>query len=164
MTLFFASCSCPLRQSGKHMPGCPMDSNCSFCGLSKRMCQMIDRCGKIAKTGKFFVQADEGRNEIKMRLSKKLMDLNAYLNRLINQDAVSEQMQQKIHALKDAFNALFSKKSLLPTQLVEAERILFQLRRIYVTQKAAHDRKLKEEEAAALAECAADDFAPTRSN
>ena len=99
-----------------------------------------------------------------MRLSKNLIDLNAYLNRLINQDAVSEQMQQKIHALKDAFNALFSKKSLLPTDLEEAEKILFQLRRIYVTQKAAHDRKLKEENDAALAECAADDFTPTRSN
>lgn len=31
-------------------------------------------------------------------------------------------------------------------------------------QKAANDNKLKEEEAAALAECAADDFAPKRSD
>lgn len=59
---------------------------------------------------------------------------------------------------------LFPKKPLLPTDLEEAEKILFQLRRIYVTQKAAHDKKVKEEEAAALAECAADDFAPTRSD
>ena len=146
------------------MPGCPMDSNCSFCGLSPRMCQMIGRCGKISKTGKFFVQADERRNEIKMRLSNNFKDLNAYLNRLINQDAVNEQLQQKIDALKAAFNALVSKKRLLPTQLEEAEIILVKLRRIYVTQKAAHDKNVKEKEAAALAKCDADDFVPTRSD
>jgi len=165
MTLFFASCSCqPWKQAGRHTPGCPMDSRCSFCGLFPRMCQMIGKCGKIAKTSKIIVQADERRNEIKMRLSKYFIDLNAYLNRLINQGAISETLQQKIDALKAAFNTLVSKKSLLPTELEEAERILFQLRRIYVTQKAAHERKLKEEEAAALAKCAADDFAPTRSD
>jgi hypothetical protein len=128
------------------------------------MCKIFNNCAGIAKTGKFFVQVDESRNEIKMRLSNNLKDLNAYLNRLINQDGVSEQMQQKIDALKAAFNALVSKKPLLPSDLEAAEKILFQLRRIYVTQKAAHDKKLKEEEAAALAECAADDFAPTRSD
>ena len=99
-----------------------------------------------------------------MRLSDNLKDLNANINRLINQDGVSEQMQQKIDALKAAFNALVSKKPLLPSYLEEAEKILFQLRRIYVTQKAAHDKNLKEKEAAALAECDADDFAPTRSH
>jgi len=129
------------------------------------MCKIFNKCAGIAKTGKFFVQVDERRNEIKMRLSNNLKDLNAYLNRLINQDAVSESLQQKIDALKDAFNALVSKKPLLPSNLEAAEKILFQLRRIYVTQKAAHDKKVKEEEeAAALAECAADDFAPTRSD
>jgi hypothetical protein len=125
---------------------------------------MIGRCGKIAKTGKFFVQADERRNEIKMRLSNNFKDLNAYLNRLINQDAVNEQLQQKIDALKAAFNALVSKKPLLPTDLEEAEIILVKLRRIYVTQKAAHEKNLKEKETAALAKCAADDFVPTRSD
>jgi hypothetical protein len=126
------------------------------------MCKIFNKCARIAKTGKFFDQVDERRNEIKMRLSDNLKDLNAYLNRLINQDGVSEQMQQKIDALKAAFNALVSKKPLLPSDLEAAEKILFQLRRIYVTQKAAHDKNLKEKEAAALAECAADDFAPTR--
>ena len=164
MTLFFASCSCPLRQSGKHIPGCPMDSNCSFCGLSPRMCKIFYKCAGIAKTGKFFVQADEKRYEIRMRLSNNFRDLIAYLNRLINQNAVSEQIQQKIEALKAAFNTLVSKKPLLPTDLEEAEIILVKLRRIYVTQKADHEKKLKEQEAAALAECAADDFAPTRSD
>ena len=125
---------------------------------------MIGRCGKIAKTGKFFVQADEKRYEIRMRLSNNFRDLIAYLNRLINQNAVSEQIQQKIEALKAAFNTLVSKKPLLPTDLEEAEIILVKLRRIYVTQKADHEKKLKEQEAAALAECAADDFAPTRSD
>jgi hypothetical protein len=71
---------------------------------------------------------------------------------------------KKIDALKAAFDALVSKKTLLPTDLEEAEIILVKLRRIYVTQKAAHDKNLKEKEAAALAECAADDFAPTRSD
>jgi hypothetical protein len=86
------------------------------------------------------------------------------INCLINQDAISETLQEKIDALKAAFNALVSKKRLLPTELEEAEKILFQLRRVYVTQKAAHDKNLKEKEAAALAKCAADDFVPTRSD
>ena len=163
MTLFFASCLCPLRQSGKHIPGCPMNSNCPFCGLSPRMCKMIGKCAGIAKTHPTFAKVDESRVAIKMQLANKFKDLIAKLNILINQDAVSESLQQKIDALKAAFNALVSKKPLLPTDLEEAEKILFQLRRIYVTQKAAHEKKLKEQEAAALAECAADDFAPTRS-
>ena len=141
-----------------------MDFNCPFCGLSPLMCKIFKKCAGIAKTGRFFDQVVKSRNEIKMRLSDNLKDLNAYLNRLINQDGVSEQMQQKIDALKAAFNALVSKKRLLPTELEEAEKILFQLRRVYVTQKAAHDKNLKEKEAAALAECDADDFAPTRSH
>jgi hypothetical protein len=111
MTLFFASCSCPLRQSGKHIPGCPMNSNCSFCGLSPRMCKIFNKCAGIAKTGKFFVQADEKRNEIKIRLSNNLRDLNAYLNRLINQDAVSESLQQKNRCIEGSLRCTCFQKN-----------------------------------------------------
>lgn len=133
MTLFFASCSCPLRQSGKHIPGCPMNSNCSFCGLSPRMCKMIGRCAGIAKTHSTFKNVDKARADVKMQVANKFKDLIAELNILINQDTVNDGFQKKIDALKDAFNALVSKKHLLPTELEEAEKILFQLRRIYVT-------------------------------
>lgn len=146
------------------MPGCPMNSYCSFCEKSPQICKLMGRCTAIAKTHPTFKTVEEARVAMRMQLANKHKDLNAKLNILINQDAVSESSQQKIDALKAAFNALVSKKSLLPTDLEEAEKFLFQLRRIYVTQKAAHDKKLKEEEAAALAECAADDFAPTRSD
>ena len=145
------------------MPGCPMDSRCSFCGKSQQMCKILGgKCGGICKTHPSFAKTDEERGKVKVLLANKLKDLTSLLNRLTNQDAVSEQLQEKIDALEAAFNALVSKKCLLPTELEEAEKILFQLRRIYVTQKAAHEKKLKEEEDAALAACAAGDFAPFR--
>jgi hypothetical protein len=124
----------------------------------------MGKCAGILKTHPTFAKAVEARAAMKMQLANKHKDLIAKLNILINQDAISETLQEKIDELKAVFNTLVSKKSLIPTELEEAEKILFQLRRIYVTQKAAHDKKLKEEEAAALAECAADDFAPTRSD
>jgi hypothetical protein len=71
---------------------------------------------------------------------------------------VSEALQGKIEALK----ATFSKKKFDPESLESAEKILLQLRRIYVTQKAASDKKLKEEDDAALAECADEEFMPVR--
>jgi hypothetical protein len=66
--------------------------------------------------------------------------------------------------LKATFNALFGKKPLDPETLKSAEKILLQLQRINVTQKAASVKRLKEEEDAALAECAAKDFIPERSD
>jgi hypothetical protein len=141
-----------------------MNSNCLFCEKSPKMCKLMGKCAGILKTHPTFAKADEARAAMKMQLANKHKDLIAKLNILINQDAISETLQEKIDELKAVFNTLVSKKSLIPTELEEAEKILFQLRRIYVTQKAAHDKKLKEEEAAALAECAADDFAPTRSD
>lgn len=165
MTLFFASCSCqPWKQAGKHMPGCPMNSNCSFCEKSPQICKLMGKCAGIRKKHPNFAAAKDGQADIKNKLANKYKDLIALLNRLINKDAVSEQLQEKIDSLKAAFNALVSKKRLLPTELEEAEKILFQLRRVYVTQKAAHDKKLKEEEDAALAECATEDFIPQRSD
>ncbi len=77
---------------------------------------------------------------------------------------MSDALQEKINALKVAFNAICSKKLLDPETLNSAEQILLQLRRIYVTQKAASDKKVKEEEEAALAECDADDFIPGRAD
>jgi hypothetical protein len=165
MTLFFASCSCqPWKRAGKHMPGCPMDSNCSFCEKSPQICKLMGECTGIRKKHRNFKKIKKARDDSKMRLSNKFNDLIHQINCLINQDAISETLQEKIDALKAAFNALVSKKRLLPTELEEAEKILFQLRRVYVTQKAAHDKNLKEKEAAALAKCAADDFVPTRSD
>ena len=97
-------------------------------------------------------------------MSNKLKDLLAKLNLLINLGHVSEALQEKINALKANFNAIFSKNLLDPETLKSAEQILLQLRRIYVTQKVASDKRLKEEEDAALAECAAEDFKPERSD
>jgi predicted nuclease with TOPRIM domain len=128
------------------------------------MCKLIGKCAGIRKRHPNFAKVKKARDDSKNKLSNKYKDLLVLVNRLINQDAISETLQEKIDALKAAFNALVSKKRLLPTELEEAEKILFQLRRVYVTQKAAHDKNLKEKEAAALAKCAADDFVPTRSD
>ena len=146
------------------MPGCPMDSNCSFCGKSPQICKLMGKCAGIRKKHPNFKKIKKARDDSKMRLSNKFNDLIHQINCLINQDAISETLQEKIDALKAAFNALVSKKRLLPTELEEAEKILFQLRRVYVTQKAAHDKNLKEKEAAAQVECAADGFIPQRSD
>lgn len=97
---------------------------------------------------------------MKGQLSNKLKDLLAKLNLLINLGHVSEVLQKKIDALK----ADFSIRQLDPESLKSAEKILLHLRRIYVTQKAASDKKLKEEDDAALAECDADDFMPGRAD
>jgi hypothetical protein len=95
---------------------------------------------------------------MKGQLSNKLKDLLAKLNLLINLGHVSEALQEKIDTLK----AAFSKRQLDPESLESAEKILLQLRRIYVTQKAASDKKVKEEDDAALAECADEEFMPVR--
>ena len=76
---------------------------------------------------------------------------------------MSEALQEKIDELKATFNALCGKKPLDPETLKSAEKILLQLRRIYVTQKAASDNRRKEEDDAALAECSAEGFKPGRS-
>jgi hypothetical protein len=125
-------------------------------------------CTGIRKTHPSFAEAKDGQANIKMRIANKYKDLDSLLTRLINQNAVSEPLQQKIDALKTAFNASISKKKLLPTDLEDAEKILLQLRRIYTTQKAASDKRLKEEKdaasAACVAECAAEGFIPQRSD
>jgi hypothetical protein len=66
--------------------------------------------------------------------------------------------------LKATFNAIISKSLPTPSDLEEAEKILLQLRRIYITQKAAYETKLKEKEEAERAECAAEGFMPERSD
>ena len=163
MTLFYSSCSCLFwKQAGKHKPGCPMDSRCSFCEKSQQICKKLGKCAGILKTHPSFANADIERGKVKVRLANKKKDLIEELTILINQGAVNHVLQQKIDKLKAAFNALTSKKHMSPADLEEAEKILFQLRRIFVTQKAAHDKNLKEKETAALAECDADDFALTR--
>lgn len=164
MPLFFTTCECPCRQSGKHIPGCPMNSNCSFCGLSPLMCRMMNKCGGIRKTAKFFAAAHENCKTIKMKLSKKKEDLSIMLNRLINHGAVSDVLEEKIDALKKAFDAIISRSPLIPSIIEDAQSILMKLQRIHDTQKAAHEKRLKEEDEAALAECAAEDFMPGRSN
>lgn len=160
MTLFFASCDCAGKYSsaGKHVPGCPMDSSCHFCGQKPFLCRMMGKCGGIVKTGTFISKCEQARQNMKGQLSNKLKDLLAKLNLLINLGHVSEALQQKIDTLK----AAFSKRQLDPESLESAEKILLQLRRIYVTQKAASDKKVKEEDDAALAECADEEFMPVR--
>jgi len=74
---------------------------------------------------------------------------------------MSEALQKKLDALKDAFS---KRLRLDPESLESAENILLQLQRIFVTQKAAYETKLKEKEKAALVECDAADFMPTRSD
>lgn len=164
MPLFFTTCECPCRQSGKHIPGCPMNSNCLFCGLSPLMCRMMNRCGGIQKTAKIFADAHENCKTIKVKLSNKKKDLIKMLDRLINHGAVSEVLQEKIEALKEAFDAIISRSQLVPSIIEDAQSILMKLQRIYETQKAAHEKKLKEEDEAALAECADEGFMPGRSN
>ena len=120
--------------------------------------------GGIVKTGTFIVNCEQARQNMKAQLSNKLKDLLAKLNLLINLGHVSEALQEKIEALKATFSALCSKKLLDPEILKSAEKILLQLRRIYVTQKVASDKRLKEEDDAALAECSAEGFKPGRSD
>jgi hypothetical protein len=124
---------------------------------------MMGKCGGIVKTGTFISKCEQARQNMKGQLSNKLKDLLAKLNLLINLGHVSECLQEKIDALKATFSALCSKNPLDPETLKSAEKILLQLRRIYVTQKAASDKRLKEEEDAALAECEEEDFMPERS-
>ncbi len=76
---------------------------------------------------------------------------------------MGESLQEKIDALKATFNALCGKNPLDPEILKSSEKILLQLRRIYVTQKAASDKRRKEEDDAAIAECSAEGFKPGRS-
>lgn len=164
MTRFFASCDCAGKYSsaGKHVPGCPMDSSCHFCGQKPFLCRMMGKCGGIVKTGTFIGNCEQARQNMKDQLSNKLKDLSAKLNLLINLGHVSEDLQEKIDALKATFSALCSKKLLDPETLNSAEKILLQLRRIYVTQKAASDKKVKEEDDAERAECADEGFMPVR--
>lgn len=164
MTLIFTKCDCRLMHTGKHTPGCPMNSNCLFCERPILMCEMMGKCVRIPKTAILFVEADKRRNEIMIQLSKKYINLIKKLNLLINHGAVSVILQGKIDALKEAFDAIVSRRPLTPSILDDAQSIVMKLQRIYVTQKAAFDKKVKEEEEAALAECDADDFKPGRAD
>jgi len=147
MTLFSASCDCARKYSsaGKHVPGCPMDSSCHFCGQKHFLCRMMGKCGGIAKVSKTFLLRDQALQNMKIQMSNRLNDLFAKFNLLVNLGHGSEALQEKIKALKATFNALCSKKLLDPETLNSAEKILLQLRRIYITQKAAYETKLKED-------------------
>ena len=114
-----------------------------------------------SKNGTFIGECEQARQKMKVLLSNKLKDLSAKLNLLINLGHVSESLQEKIDELKATFNALCGKKPLDPETLKSAEKILLQLQRINVTQKAASVKKLKEEEDA-LEKFTAEDFIPQR--
>ena len=166
MELFFTGCYCkPWNQAGKHTSGCPMDPKCPFCRLSLPMCKIIDKnCSGIAKTNSTFADVDKARDNIRKKIANKFGDLIDMINSLVNLGGVDQQFQKIIDALKATFNAIISKSLLTPSDLEKAEKILLQLRRIYITQKAAYETKLKEDEKAALEECNADDFMPKHMN
>jgi len=165
MPLFFASCDCAgvYSSAGKHVPGCPMDSSCHFCGQKPFLCRMMGKCGGIAKISKTIDLREKARQTMKGQLAKKLQDLVPKLNLLINLGHVSDQLREKVDALKATFNASTFSCPLDPETLKSAEKILLQLQRIYVTQKVAYEKKIKEEEEAALAECDDEGFMPGRS-
>ena len=141
-----------------------MNPNCSFCELPPLTCQMMKRCGGIQKTAQFFADADKKREAIKVKISNKKKDLVLDLNCLINHGAVSDVLEARIDALRKAFDTIISRRPLIPSILEDAESIVLKLQRIYNAQKAAHEKKLKEEDEAALAECADESFMPERSN
>ena len=161
MTLFFTSCSCNLwNQRGQHNHRCPMNPTCPVCLNTKRLCKIFGKCKRIPKKYQTFAEVGKARDDIKKNITNKFKDLFVMINFLINLGGVNAPSQEKIEALKATFNALCSKKLLDPETLNSAEKILLQLRRIYITQKVAYETKLKEDEKAALAECNADDFMP----
>jgi hypothetical protein len=125
---------------------------------------MMRRCGGIVKLSKTFDSREKARQTIKCYLTENLNEVVLKLNLLINLGHVSRSLQKKIDALKETFNVLCSKNPLDPETLKSAEKILLQLQRINVTQKAASDKRIKEEEDAALAECAEEGFMPERSD
>jgi hypothetical protein len=129
------------------------------------MCKLIDKkCTRIAKTNPTFAVVDKARDNIRKKVLNKYNDLIVMINFLVNLGGVDRQFQKKIDALKATFNAIISKSLPTPSDLEEAEKILLQLRRIYITQKAAYEKKLKEKEEADRAECAAEGFMPGRSD
>ena len=65
---------------------------------------------------------------------------------------------------KKTFDAIISRSPLIPSIIEDVQSILMKLQRIYETQKAAHEKRLKEEDEAALAECADESFMPGRSD
>ena len=161
MASFFTSCNCQCwNQKGQHDLNCPMNPTCLVCSESKRLCQIFRKCEGIAKKSSTFAKVAKAQHDIKKNITDKFKDLFVMINFLINLGGVNAPSQEKIEALKATFNALCSKKLLDPETLNSAEKILLQLRRIYITQKAAYETKLKEDEKAALAECNADDFMP----
>ena len=165
MASFFTSCNCQCwNQKGQHDLNCPMNPTCLVCSESKRLCQIFRKCEGIAKKSSTFAKVAKAQHDIKKNITDKFTDLFVMINFLINLGGVNAQSKEKIDALKVAFNELCSKKLLNPEILNSAEKILLQLRRIYITQKVAYETKLKEDEKAALEECAAKGFMPGRMN
>ena len=76
MPLFFASCDCAgvYSSAGKHVPGCPMDSSCHFCGQKSFLCLMMGKCHGIAKLSKTIDLREQARQTIKGNLTKKLTE------------------------------------------------------------------------------------------
>ena len=101
---------------------------------------MMKSCDGIGKVNKTFVLRDRALQTMMVQLSNKLKDLFAKFNLLVNLGHMSQDLKDRIDQLKYAFS---KKLRLDPESLESAEKILLQLRRIYITQKAAYEKKLK---------------------
>jgi hypothetical protein len=149
MTLFFASCDCAGKlkipsSSGKHLPGCPMDSNCSFCGQKQFFCNMMKRCFGIKKTGKFDEEKLEKRIDKMVLFNDEYNGFYTKLKVLINQGYLDKKNKDVITSLNQEHNLLCDKLSFTADDIVRAETILFRIKRIYIVQKALSNKLISD--------------------
>ena len=166
MTLFFASCDCAgklkLSSSGKHLAGCPMDTNCIYCGQKPFLCRMMAKCAGIQKTGKHTQAKEDGLMQKKLEILEVFKKLGDELKRFFGWSPFSGELIKRISELKHKFDVFKRKPTVTVDDIQQIENVLFKMRRICNEQKALYDKQ----QAAALRQATStceDSELPTRS-
>lgn len=145
MTPHYSSCTCYKifgNYSNKHLPDCPMDTNCSFCGKSPFFCKIFGKCGGIRKNRKIQDSKMEKRIDKIDAINKTYFEVRKKLQNLSNQGYLDKRSKEIIDSLDQKNDKMCDKLSFTPDDIKQAETMLFRLQRIYIV-KNSNAEKIK---------------------
>jgi hypothetical protein len=140
---FYASCDCSTFFGGddtKHNPGCPMDSNCRYCGQKPFLCKMFRTCRKNFLKQKDQSAIDDLRSRM-MEISSKVRDLESKIYNLKNKNfKLSPSTSSGIFKIYQKSSSLQFKQ---PTAEVvsQMETLLWRMRRLYLNEKKRREQQ-----------------------
>jgi hypothetical protein len=150
MTLFFSSCDCAREfkpfSSGKHLPGCLMDSNCFFCGQKPFFCRMMGKCAGIQKTSKHDQpKADFLLKKKKCEILEVFKNFGDEMKLFYRWSPFSNELISKIFELRNKVEDFKKKSTVTIADIQQIEVVLFKMRRICYEQRAIYDKQLADE-------------------